>query len=94
MIYSSLRSAIIKNEDTSKERVQLRWDIFGYHAREKRTWLHFSCKKHNKGEKHKINKRHKQVNEKFTDLEEETIEIVTEEKVFTKCDFACIVKLQ
>ena len=47
-------------------------------------------KQHNKREKHKINKRHKQVNEKFTDLEEETIEIVTEKKVFTKCDFDCI----
>ena len=36
------------------------------------------------------NKRYKQVNRKFIDLEEETMETVTEEKVFTKCDFACI----
>ena len=37
-----------------------------------------------------INKKHKQINEKFTDLEEETMKTVTEENVFTKCDFACI----
>ena len=46
--------------------------------------------KHVKRENYEINKRHKQINEKFTDLEEETMETVTEEKVFTKCDFACI----
>ena len=46
--------------------------------------------KHIKRENYKNNNRHKQVNEKFIDLEEETMETVTEETVFTKCDFACI----
>ena len=46
--------------------------------------------KHTKRDNYKINKRYKQVNRKFIDLEEETMETVTEEKVFTKCDFACI----
>ena len=44
--------------------------------------------KHINRENYKINKRHKHVNKKFIDLEEETMETVTEEKVFTKCDFA------
>ena len=49
--------------------------------------------KHVKRENYEINKRHQQINEKFTDLEEETMETITEEKVFTKCDFACIGKI-
>ena len=49
--------------------------------------------KHVKRENHKINNRHKLINQKFTDLEEETMETITEEKVFTKCDFACIGKI-
>ena len=43
--------------------------------------------KHIKRENYKINKRHKQINNKYFDSEEETIVTVTEEKVFTKCDF-------
>ena len=46
--------------------------------------------KHVKREYYKINKRHTQINEEFTDSEEETMETVTEEKVLTKCDFDCI----
>ena len=46
--------------------------------------------KHTKRENYKINERHKQVNKKLIDLEEETMETFTEEKVFTKFDFACI----
>ena len=46
--------------------------------------------KHIKRENYKTNKRHKQIKEKFTDLQDQTIETVTEEKVFTKCVFACI----
>ena len=49
--------------------------------------------KHVKRENYKINKKHKQINEKFTDLEEEIMETITEEKVFTKCDFAWIGKI-
>ena len=40
-----------------------------------------------KRENYEINKRHKQINQKFTVLEEETMDTVTEEKGFTKCDF-------
>ena len=38
--------------------------------------------KHVKRENYTINKRHKHINEKFTDLEEETMETITEEKSF------------
>ena len=38
-------------------------------------------------ENYEINKRHKQINDKLTDLEVETMATVTEEKGFTKCDF-------
>ena len=46
--------------------------------------------KHIKWENYNTNKMHKQKKEKFTDLQEQTIETVTEEKFFTKCVFACI----
>ena len=46
--------------------------------------------KHITRENYKINKRLKQINKKFTDLEEETMETVSEEIVFTRFDFACI----
>ena len=37
-----------------------------------------------------FNKRNKQISEEFSYSEEETMETVSEEKVFTKRDFACI----
>ena len=49
--------------------------------------------KHVKRENYTINQRHKHINEKFTDLEEETMETITEEKVFTECELACIAKI-
>ena len=80
MIYSSTRSAILKNEDTSKETVYLRSKLvvkkksltntvetfFSYNALRKSFFLKEVEIKHVKRENYKINKRHIQIYEKFT----------------------------
>ena len=48
--------------------------------------------KHIKWENYNTNKMHKQKKEKFTDLQEQTIETVTEEKFFTKCVLPVLVQ--